>query len=85
MSDTPQHDARSLKERQRYLIGNVEPASLLALAKIFKEDPQIDLLDVKGPAERPSLLVAEMAADRVEQLKQQFHGLIVEPDAPLMG
>jgi hypothetical protein len=46
-------------------------------------EPEIDLINVLGPADQPRLLVIETTAERVEQLKQQAPGLIVEPDAPL--
>jgi hypothetical protein len=45
-------------------------------------DPEIELLNVLGPADQPRLLVIETTAEREEQLKQQAPGLIVEPDAP---
>jgi hypothetical protein len=46
-------------------------------------DPEIDLVNVLGPADRPHLLVIETTAERAEQLKHHAPGLIVEPDAPL--
>jgi hypothetical protein len=56
---------------------------LSALAERCRIDPEIDLVNVLGPAEQPHLLVIETTAERAEQLKQQAPGLIVEPDAPL--
>jgi hypothetical protein len=83
MSDVPEHSVTSHPERERYLVGGATPDLLSTLIETLKADSQIDLLQVKGPADRPSILVIETTADRAEQLKQQYHGLIVEPDAPL--
>jgi hypothetical protein len=83
MSDVSQHSVTSRPDRERYIVGSAEPGLLSTLVEMLRADPQIDLLQVKGPADRPSLLVIETTADRAEQLKQQFHGLVVEPDAPL--
>ncbi|HSF31358.1 MAG TPA: hypothetical protein VLK82_12925 [Candidatus Tectomicrobia bacterium] len=46
-------------------------------------DPEIDLVNVLGPADQPHLLVIETTPERAEQLKQHAPGLLVEPDAPL--
>jgi hypothetical protein len=85
MSDSREHRVTSQPERERYLLGSTMPGLLSSLIEMLRADPQIGRLEVKGPADRPSLLVIETTADRAEQLKQQFHGLglIVEPDAPL--
>jgi hypothetical protein len=83
MSNLPQHNVTSRPERERYMVGSAEPGLLSTLVGMLRADPQIDLLQVKGPADRPSMLVIETTADRAEQLKQQFRSLVVEPDAPL--
>jgi hypothetical protein len=70
-------------QRQRYLVGNAPPPMLSALAERCRMDPEIDLVNVLGPADRPHLLVIETTAERAEQLKHHAPGLIVEPDAPL--
>jgi hypothetical protein len=56
---------------------------LSALAEQCRLDPEIDLVNVLGPADQPHLLVIETTAERAEQLKQQTPGLIIEPDTPL--
>jgi len=56
---------------------------LSALAEHCRLDPEIDLVNVLGPADQPHLLVIETTAERAEQLKQHTPGLIVEPDTPL--
>ena len=85
MSDLPQHSVTSQPERERYIIGSTMPGLLSTVIDMLRADSQVNLLQIQGPAERPSMLVVEATPDRAEQLKQQFHGLglIVEPDAPL--
>jgi hypothetical protein len=70
-------------QRQRYIVGNAPPQVLSALAERCRMDPEIELVNVLGPADQPRLLVIETTAERAEQLKQYAPGLIVEPDTPL--
>ncbi len=56
---------------------------LSALAERCRLDPEIELINVLGPADQPRLLVIETTAEHAEQLKQHTPGLIVEPDTPL--
>jgi hypothetical protein len=65
------------------MVGNAPPHILSSLAERFRTDPEIDLVDVKGPASHPHLLVIETTADHAEQLRQHIPGLVVEPDVPL--
>lgn len=61
-----------------------EPAPLLVLAERFKRpDSDVKLVDVHGPPEQPRMLVVEMIEDRTEQLKAEFPGLLIEPNADL--
>ena len=70
--------------RERYMIGKAEELSLAELARHLQADPHIEVLEAKGPAEQPTLLIVAMAPDRAEQLRQQFGGrLIIERDAAL--
>ena len=83
MVQRPRQGGQSQSQRQRYLVGNAPPHVLSALAERCRMDPEIDLVNVLGAAEKPHLLVIETTAERAEQLKQHAPGLIVEPDTPL--
>jgi hypothetical protein len=83
MVQRPSQGGQAQSQRQRYLVGNAPPHILSTLAERYRMDPEIELLNVLGPADQPRLLVIETTAERAEQLKQQAPGLIVEPDAPL--
>jgi hypothetical protein len=66
------------------MIGNVETISLSDLARVLQADPHIDVLETKGPAEQPTLLIVAMSHERAELLRQQFgNRLIIERDATL--
>ena len=83
MSQGPPQGVPAQSQRQRYMVGNAPPHILSALAERCRMDPEIDFIDVQGPADHPHLLVIEITADHAEQLKQYTPGLIVEPDASL--
>lgn len=69
--------------RQRYLVGNAPPVALGDLAHSLEVDPNVEVVRIIGPAERPSVLVVSMTEDAAAQLRKRFPGLIVEADAPL--
>ena len=79
----PPQGGQAQSQRQRYLVGNAPPSILAALAEQCRMDPEIDLVNMLGPAHQPRLLVIETTAEHAEQLKQHAPGLIVEPDTPL--
>ncbi len=83
MVQRPPQRGQAQSQRQRYIVGNAPPPVLSALAEQCRLDPEIDLVNVLGPADQPHLLVIETTAERAEQLKQHTPGLIVEPDTPL--
>jgi hypothetical protein len=61
------------------------PAGLLgALVGVFVADPDIELVSVSGPPERPDLLVARTTPDRADLLRRALgEQLVVELDRPL--
>ncbi len=74
---------------QEYMIGRVEArnASTISLAEITKAlnaNPQAEILQIQGPPDNPSLLVASLTPEDAQQLQDQYQGqLIVEKNLPL--
>jgi hypothetical protein len=78
-----------IPQPERYLVGYARGATKEAapapqLAETLHADPEIDVVESRGPADRPSLFVVTMTTDRAEQLKHELgQGVVVEKDAPL--
>ena len=78
-----------MSERQQYIIGRVgsgagSAISLADIVKILEADSQAEVMEIQGPPNDPSLLVASLTPERAQQLQEQYQGkLIVELDAPL--
>jgi hypothetical protein len=70
--------------KNRFMVAASGPDFLQQIAEIVRIDPEIELLDVKGPAADPRAMLVNMTNARAEQLKKQFGAdILVEPDAPL--
>jgi hypothetical protein len=54
MVQRPSQGGQAQLQRQRYLVGNAPPQVLSALAEQCRMDPEIDLLNVLGPADQPA-------------------------------
>jgi hypothetical protein len=85
MADETTHSIAPRPEREQYMIANAPSTSLGAVAEVLRKDPDVEVVRLQGPPERPELIVARMSPQRADKLKQEFGGrLTVEPDAPLM-
>lgn len=61
-----------------------EPAILAEKLKLLEADPQTDVVQVQGTPEAPSLLVAAVLREDVEELKERLgDDVVVERDFPL--
>src|SRR4051794_39179548 len=69
MVQRPSQEGQTQSQRQRYIVGNAPPQMLSTLVEQCRIDPEIDLINVLGPADQPRLLVIETTAERAEQLK----------------
>ncbi|WP_406724916.1 hypothetical protein WJ438_09995 [Streptomyces sp. GD-15H] len=74
---------RPARPRLPHLIGAEDPVVLRHLAAELTGDPEVALLKQQGPADEPTLLVAEMTLDHAEFLRRKYPRVIIEPDAPL--
>jgi hypothetical protein len=89
MEELPENLVSSVRGCERYLVSSViydhpAPTSLSSLAKVLKEIPDVELLEVMGPQDNPHTLLVSMTPDRAKQLKKQFQGqFIFEEDSML--
>lgn len=68
--------------RRRYLIAEATPV-LVTVAQTCHDDPEINLVDVRGPQDDPTVLLIETSEKRATQLAQEFTNVILEVDAEL--
>ena len=72
-------------ERRRFLIGTDTDVSgaLSAVADKCLHDRGIDLVELHGPDDNPTLVVIETTSRRADELRQEFSDLIIEEDEEL--
>lgn len=89
MEELPENLVSSARGCERYLVSAASfdhpaPTGLSSLAKVLKETPDVELLEVMGPQDNPHTLLVSMTPDRAKQLKKQFQGqFIFEEDSML--
>jgi ABC-type phosphate/phosphonate transport system substrate-binding protein len=72
-----------MPESRRQLMIGGEPAALAAKLPQLEADPSVDVVQVQGAPEAPSLLVVTAPED-AQSLQERLGGDVrVEPDAPL--
>ena len=71
--------------RERFMVAQTDDSDVLSdLAAKLGADPEVELVDYIGPANKPNTLIVEMPPDRARKLQQNYAGkLIVEKDKPL--
>jgi len=86
MPDIP----RATPAKSRFLVHAALGAPLNEFLAVATTDPDIAVVEVLGPRDRPHTAVVEISADKAQQLDQHFrrtgtpsHQLIIEPDRPL--
>lgn len=70
----------------RYIIRAQVPQRLVEFVDDVRKDPDMELVDMIGPAEQPHTAVVVMPHDAARSLQQRFHAshqLTIEPDRPL--
>ncbi|TFW21314.1 hypothetical protein [Duganella callida] len=74
----------------RFLVHAALGAPLNDFLAVAATDPEIAVVDVIGPRDRPHTAVIEISADKARELDQYFqrtgtptHQLTIEPDRPL--
>jgi hypothetical protein len=87
MSDTP---SAPQPAKGRFLVHAARGAPLNDFLAVAATDPEIAVVDIIGPRERPHTAVVEISADKARLLEQHFrqtgtpaHQLTIEPDRPL--
>lgn len=72
--------------RGRYIVRSGDSRTLAEFINGTEADPDIELLDLIGPAGEPHTAVVEMSHERAAAFAQQFRSsnqLTIEPDRPL--
>lgn len=89
MSDTSTA-TQAAPARSRFLVHAALGAPLNDFLAVAATDPEIAVVDVIGPRERPHTAVVEISPDKARLLDQHFrltgtpnHQLTIEPDRPL--
>jgi hypothetical protein len=74
----------------RFLVHAARGAPLNDFLTVAATDPEIAVIDIIGPRDRPHTAVLELSADKARLLDQHFrltgtpaHQLTIEPDRPL--
>ena len=82
--------AQPFPARQRFLVHAARGAPLNDFLTVAEIDPDIAVIDIIGPRDRPHTAVVELTADKAQLLDQHFrltgtptHQLTIEPDRPL--
>ncbi|MYM27453.1 hypothetical protein SAMN05192549_1045 [Duganella sacchari] len=82
--------AQALPDKARFLIHAEHGAPLNDFLAIAAIDPDITVLDVIGPPDRPHTAVVELSPGKARLLDEHFrqsatpsHQLSIEPDRPL--
>jgi hypothetical protein len=71
------------ESKEQLMIGG-EPAVLAEKLKVLEADPQTDVVQVQGAPEAPSLLVAAVLPENVEEVKERLgDDVVVERNFPL--
>lgn len=72
--------------RGRYIVRSGDSRLIAEFINGVDADPEIELLDLIGPAGEPHTAVVEMSHERAAAFAQQFRSsnqLTIEPDRPL--
>ncbi len=74
----------------RFLVHAARGTPLNDFLSVAATDPEIAVIDIIGPRDRPHTAVVELTADKARLLDQHFrltgtaaHQLTIEPDRPL--
>ncbi|MRW93167.1 hypothetical protein GJ699_24550 [Duganella sp. FT80W] len=86
----PFPDAPAQPDKARFLVHAARGAPLNDFLTVAAIDPDIAVIDLIGPRERPHTAVVEISLDKARLLDQHFrqtgsptHQLTIEPDRPL--
>ena len=79
-----------MPEKSRFLIHAARGAPLNDFLTLAATDPEIAVVDIIGPRDRPHTAVVELSPNKARLLAQHFrltatlaHQLTIEPDRPL--
>lgn len=79
-----------MSDKSRYLVHAALGAPLNDFLTVAATDPDIKVIDIIGPRDRPHTAVVELSPDKAQLLEQHFrltgspaHQLTIEPDRPL--
>lgn len=79
-----------MPDKSRFLVHAARGAPLNDFLTVAATDPDISVLDIIGPRDRPHTALVELDPDKARQLDQHFrqtgspsHQLTIEPDRPL--
>lgn len=81
MSSTPMGTGRG-----RYIVRSEGPGQLAEFLDTVREEPDLEVVDLIGPADKPHTAVIVTTGEKATSLAQRFgdtHGLKIEPDRPL--
>ena len=73
-------------DRQQYIVGPTTEATVpfTEVVDALHVDPQVEIVEVQGSQESPSLVVASLTPENAQQLRDKYQGqIIVEENAPL--
>ena len=81
---------QAMPDKARFLVHAARGAPLNDFLAVAATDPEIAVVDVIGPRDRPHTAVVEISPDKARVLDQHFqrtgtptHQLTIEPDRPL--
>lgn len=79
-----------MPDKSRFLVHAARGAPLNDFLAVAATDPDIAVIDIIGPRDRPHTALVELDQDKARQLDQYFrqtgspsHQLTIEPDRPL--
>jgi hypothetical protein len=68
----------------RYMLGGLPPDQLAEMIDVVEVHSEVELVEVKGAPEAPSLLIIETTERGAEELRGQLPPeAVLEPDSPL--
>ncbi|WP_295994340.1 hypothetical protein [Rugamonas sp.] len=83
----PRQDEADTVGSTRYLIRAKDDAPINDVLTELADDPDVELVDLIGPRDRPHTAVVDISADKARDLVQRFisnnQQVIIEPDRPL--
>lgn len=83
----PRQDEADTVGSTRYLIRAKDDAPINDVLAELADDPDVELVDLIGPRDRPHTAVVDISADKARDLVQRFisnnQQVIIEPDRPL--